>query len=160
MASEKQAASGFVVRTLGDADAVAVTEILRVAREAASWSEEALRGTAELQGVSAYVSERSGTISGIVVGRRVLNEAELLNLAVREDGRRQGEGRALVKRLLEKFAEQGVSRVFLEVRESNTGAIAFYQALGFHAVGTRKDYYQDPSEAATVMELGLRKSTD
>jgi ribosomal-protein-alanine N-acetyltransferase len=160
MANEKQAASGFVIRSLGNADAAAVTEILREAREAASWSEEALRGTVELHGVSAYVSERGGTISGIVIGRRVLDEAEVLNLAVRESDRRQGEGRALVKRLLEKFTEQGVTRVFLEVRESNARAIAFYGGLGFLAVGARKDYYQAPNEAASVMELWLRKSTD
>jgi ribosomal-protein-alanine N-acetyltransferase len=49
--------------------------------------------------------------------------------------------------------------VFLEVRESNVGAIAFYRGLGFEGIGMRRDYYQDPKEAATVMELWLRKFT-
>jgi ribosomal-protein-alanine N-acetyltransferase len=90
----------------------------------------------------------------------VLDEAEILNFAVRPAARRQGEGRALVRQALQKFAQQQVSRVFLEVRESNTVAIAFYRGLGFESVGVRKDYYRDPLEAATVMDLWLGKSTD
>jgi ribosomal-protein-alanine acetyltransferase len=161
MGSERTARPGFVIREFdAAADAPEVAAILREAREAASWSEEALRETALLPGVAAFVSERGDAISGIVVGRQVLDEAEILNLAVRQGVRRQGEGRALVRRALQQFAERQVSRVFLEVRESNAGAIAFYRGLGFEAVGSRKDYYHDPTEAATVMELWLGKSTD
>jgi ribosomal-protein-alanine N-acetyltransferase len=161
MGSEGTARPGFVIREFdASADAVEVAMILREAREAASWSEEALRETALLPGVAAFVSRRGDAISGIVVGRQVLDEAEILNLAVKQGVRRQGEGRALVRRSLQQFAERQVSRVFLEVRESNTGAIEFYRGLGFEAVGLRRDYYHDPSEAATVMELWLGKSTD
>lgn len=160
MGSEAMAKPGFLIRTFNGAeDATQVAEILQEAREAASWSEEALRETVKLPGVSALVSERSGSVTGIVVGRQVLDEAEILNLAVTEETRRQGEGRALVGRILNRFSELHVSRVFLEVRESNAGAIAFYRGLGFQAIGSRRDYYQDPKEAATVMELWLRKFT-
>lgn len=160
MGNETKARPEFLIRAFdGEEDAAAVSEILGAAREAASWSEEALRETAKLPGVSAYVSERSGTISGIVVGRQVVDEAEILNLAVKQGMRRQGEGRGLVRQVVNRFAEVGVSRVFLEVRESNTGAIAFYRGLGFEAIGTRKDYYEGPKESATVMELWLRKFT-
>jgi [ribosomal protein S18]-alanine N-acetyltransferase len=161
MESEGTARPGLVIREFdAAADAVKVTEILREAREAASWSEEALRDTVKLPGVAAFVSEQKGSISGIVVGRQVLDEAEILNLAVSQGTRRQGSGRALVGHILRRFADLHVSRVFLEVRESNAGAIAFYSGLGFQAIGTRRDYYQDPKESATVMELWLRKSTN
>src|SRR5262249_23924557 len=106
-----------------------------------------------------YVSERQGGITGVVIGRRVGDEAEILNLAVRPENRRRGEGTELVRKMLEAFAGNGVSRVFLEVRESNAGAIGFYERLGFQAAGSRKDYYQNPTEAAKVMEVSLRKST-
>ena len=161
MESEGIARQGFVIRPFDGADdAAKVAEILREAREAASWSEEALRETVKLPGVATFVSEQSGAVSGIVVGRRVLDEAEILNLAVAQGMRRQRTGRALVVGILRKFEELHVSRVFLEVRESNAGAIAFYRGLGFQAVGVRKDYYHDPKESATVMELWLRKSTN
>ena len=65
-----------------------------------------------------------------------------------------------MSRLLEELRRNRVSRVFLEVRESNAGALAFYQRLGFQAVGKRKDYYQDPLESATIMERWLKESTD
>jgi ribosomal-protein-alanine N-acetyltransferase len=161
MESEGIARQGFVIRPFdGAADAAKVAEILREAREAASWSEEALRETAKLPGVVAFVSEQNGAVSGIVVGRQVLDEAEILNLAVTRGVRRLGTGRALVVGVLRKFEQLRVSRVFLEVRESNAGAIAFYRGLGFQGVGVRKDYYHDPKESAAVMELWLRKSTN
>jgi [ribosomal protein S18]-alanine N-acetyltransferase len=160
MGSEQAAKPGFVIRTFSGAeDAAEVVEILREAREAAAWSQEALQETVSLAGVAAFVSERNGVISGIVVGRQVVDEAEVLNLAVKQGMRRQGEGGALVRRILQRFSERQVSRVFLEVRESNAGAIAFYRGLGFQAVGVRKDYYRDPKESATVMELWVRKFT-
>ncbi len=161
MGSEGTARPGFVIREFDAvADAPEVAVILREAREAASWSEEALRETALLPGVAAFVSARGDFISGIVIGRQVLDEAEILNLAVRQSERRQGEGRALVQRVLQQFVERQVSRVFLEVRKSNAGAISFYRGVGFQATGVRRDYYRDPIEAATVMELWLVKSTD
>ena len=161
MGSEGVARPGFAIRAFDAAvDSAQAAAVLGEAREAANWSEEALRETALLPRIAAFVSERGDTISGIVVGRQVLDEAEILNLAVRQGVRRQGEGRALVRRVLQVFAERQVSRVFLEVRESNVGAIAFYRGLGFKAVGTRKDYYREPSEAAMVMELWLSKSTE
>jgi ribosomal-protein-alanine N-acetyltransferase len=161
MESEGIARQGFVIRPFdGAADAAKVAEILREAREAASWSEEALRETAKLPGVVAFVSEQNGAVSGIVVGRQVLDEAEILNLAVTQGVRRLGTGRALVVGVLRKFEQLRVSRVFLEVRESNAGASAFYLGLGFQAIGSRRDYYHDPKESATVMELWLRKSTN
>jgi len=144
----------------GDQDSEAIAQLLRESPEAAGWSERELRELHLLAGVRSFVGERGGILSGVVAGRQILDEAEILNLAVRPAARRQGEGRMLVLRLLEDFRKNGASRVFLEVRESNRGAIAFYEELGFRAVGTRRDYYQAPSEAATVMEAWLRESTD
>jgi ribosomal-protein-alanine N-acetyltransferase len=87
-------------------------------------------------------------------------EAEILNLAVRQTERRKGAGKLLIQRLLTDYRETSVSRVFLEVRESNKGAICFYQGLGFRPVGSRKGYYPEPQEDALVMELQMEKSTD
>ena len=47
-----------------------------------------------------------------------------------------------------------MQRIFLEVRVSNSQAVAFYQSMGFKAVGQRRDYYRtdDGREDAIVME--------
>jgi len=149
-AEQKHNEGAFEVREFRAEDAAAASEILREARESASWSIQALIDFMPLPGAVALMSERAGRPTGFVLGRLVADEAEVLNLAVREEFRRQGEGRALVEELLRRFAETGVSRVFLEVRESNRGAIGFYEGMGFRQSGRRENYYQEPQEAALV----------
>lgn len=91
------------------------------------------------------------------MGREVADEAEIFNLAVAPQYRRQGHGAALVTAALEGMRSRGIQNVFLEVRESNLGAIAFYEKLGFLKNGRRKEYYRFPDEAAITM---ARKFTD
>jgi ribosomal-protein-alanine N-acetyltransferase len=151
-AEQKRREGSFVVREFRAEDAAAASEIFREARESASWSCQALLEFMPLPGAVALMSERAGRPTGFVLGRLLADEAEVLNLAVREESRREGEGRALVEELLRRFAESGVSRVFLEVRESNRGAIGFYERMGFRQSGRREDYYREPREAALVYE--------
>ena len=161
MGAERQHETGSSIREFRPGeDAGEVASILASTPEATQWSESDLLRIRELSGVRAFVSGDAQAISAIVIGRRVADEAEILNLAVRQENRRKGEGRRLVGKLLEEYRCLAVSRVFLEVRESNTGAISFYEHLGFRTVGKRKDYYQDPKEAALVMERRLWKSTE
>lgn len=148
----KQNEGAFVVREFHAEDAEAASEILLEAREAANWSRQALTEFLLLPEALALISERGGMPTGLIVGRVVADEAEILNLAVCEECRRQGEGRALLAELLRRFAESGVSRVFLEVRESNRGAIEFYERMGFRQSGRREGYYREPQEAALVYE--------
>ena len=161
MGAEGQPNAGSWIREFrSEEDAAEVAMLLEQAPEATLWHETDLRKVRELAGVTAFVSITGDRISGILIGRKVGEEGEILNLAVRPKERRKGEGRRLVERLLEGYRLGEVSRVFLEVRESNSGAMAFYERLGFHAVGRRKAYYQQPREDALVMERGLWKSTD
>ena len=143
-----------------EADSEAVAWILAQSKGATPWSSAELARIGEHSGICAYVSTGDDGICGIVIGRKVLDEAEVLNLAVRQESRGKGEGRRLLDRLVTGYAGAGVKRVFLEVRESNTGAIAFYLHEGFVQTGTRRDYYQEPKESALVMELSLGNSTE
>jgi ribosomal-protein-alanine N-acetyltransferase len=87
---------------------------------------------------------------------RVIEEAELRNLAVEPAHQRQGVARSLVRMGIRKLQESGGRRIFLEVRASNHPALALYASLGFRLHSTRKDYYQDPVEDALLMELDIR----
>jgi [ribosomal protein S18]-alanine N-acetyltransferase len=151
-AEQKRGEGAFEVREFRAEDAAAASEILLEARESARWSRQALLDFMPLPGAVVLISERAGKPTGFVLGRLVADEAEVLNLAVREGYRRQGEGRALLEELLRQFANSGVSRVFLEVRESNREAISFYERMGFRQSGRREDYYREPQEAALVYE--------
>jgi ribosomal-protein-alanine N-acetyltransferase len=108
-----------------------------------------------LAGTVVFVSESDGKVTGFLIGRHVVDEAEVLNLAVAPQARRRGEGGALLKAATDEFLARGAKRGYLEVRESNTAAIAFYVKNGFSQVGRRSGYYRDPDEAAVVMEKKL-----
>jgi len=93
------------------------------------------------------VAEDAGAIAGYAIFRRVLDEAELLRLAVVPSRRRGGVAGAMVARGMADLAAGGCAVVFLEVREDNHGAIAFYERLGWTAAGRRPRYYPDGAVA-------------
>ena len=143
------------VRLCEPADLVAILEILAQAPGPASWSAAGLEEALQLHGKYFLVSGKADELAGFVLGRRMSDEGEILNLAVKPRDRRRGLGKALVQRLLEIFEEDGVSTVFLEVRESNCAAIALYRELGFRQVGARPSYYRDPAEAALILRFNF-----
>jgi ribosomal-protein-alanine N-acetyltransferase len=143
------------IRVLRLEDVRAVVAIGQVTGEAAHWTEESYRDALGWRGVVALVYERDGGITGFIVGRQVADEAEILNLAVALSVRRKGDGSALVKAAMKEFRARRVSRVFLEVRESNETGITFYERKGFVRTRRRSNYYRDPDEAAVVMEMKL-----
>jgi ribosomal-protein-alanine N-acetyltransferase len=102
-------------------------------------------------GMSVLVAETGTQLVGYVVGRSVLDEAEILNLGVAPRARRHGVARALVGALLAAFASAGVRSAFLEVRESNFPARALYQSFDFGEVGRRPRYYRRPVEDAVIL---------
>jgi ribosomal-protein-alanine acetyltransferase len=129
--------------------------ILQKTSEAASWS-SSLLGEALTRHPSYFLVARQGKdIVGFVVGHRGIDEGEILNLAVLSRFRRQGFGKALVQQLLQIFGREGVVKAFLEVRQSNVAAGAFYRRLGFRQVGERPAYYRNPTESALILAIRL-----
>jgi ribosomal-protein-alanine N-acetyltransferase len=156
MAAETRRESAeATIRAFRPTDVAGVTTILREVPEAANWTEESYREALNWPGTVAFVSEEEGKISGFILGRQVADEGEILNLGVKPAYRHRGEGGALLKAALGGFQSRGVSRVFLEVRESNETAMAFYERHGFSKKGLRAGYYHGPDEAAIVMEKKL-----
>jgi tRNA threonylcarbamoyladenosine biosynthesis protein TsaB len=139
------------VRRFRPEDVDAVAAIGKDAPEAATWSRESYSKFAVENGSLALVLETNGRISGFLLGRRVGDQAEVLNLAVGSSDRRKGEGTALLVAAFVEFALRSVGSVYLEVRESNTGAIAFYEKHGFAKTGLRRGYYREPDEGAVTM---------
>jgi len=94
-------------------------------------------------------------VTGFAAFRRVMEEAELRNLAIDHLYRRKGLGHALLSAGVRAMQQSGVCRIFLEVRASNQPALAFYRAAGFKLLHTRRDYYHDPVEDALVMACDI-----
>jgi [ribosomal protein S18]-alanine N-acetyltransferase len=151
-AEKKRGLANAGIRAFGEEDAAAAAEILRQSPEAAQWTELGFRELLGWRGVLALVSADGRKVKGFIIGRQVTGEAEILNLAVVPSARRKGEGGALLKVALDEFRARGISRVFLEVRESNESGIAFYERHGFSKSGYRGGYYREPEEAAIAME--------
>lgn len=115
------------------------------APEAAQWSAGALRDA--LAGCLA--AEQEGQVMGFLLYRLLSgDEAEILNLAVDSGCRRQG----IASRLMTEFLTVASGSVFLEVRESNAAARAFYDRWGFVEAGLRREYYHRPVENAVVLK--------
>ncbi|MGB2592085.1 MAG: ribosomal protein S18-alanine N-acetyltransferase [Candidatus Acidiferrum sp.] len=143
------------VRSFRLSDSEAVLAIAQDSPEAAHWSKEDYAKLAADPQALALVLEISGDITGFLVGRQVSDQAEVLNLAVKHTARRRGGASALVAAALREFSARGAKSVYLEVRQSNTSAIAFYEHHGFSKTGIRPGYYRHPDEAAVTMQKKL-----
>ena len=96
--------------------------------------------------------------SGFVLSRIVLDEAEIITVAIAPEARGKGHARALLTHHLDALSSRGVARVHLEVEEGNGPAIALYRRAGFRETGRRAGYYHkaDGTKAsALTMALDL-----
>jgi len=86
-------------------------------------------------------------VGGLVLARTVVDEAEILTLAVMPACRRSGIGRALLAAASAHAAAQGARMLFLEVSTQNKPARSLYCSAGFTEAGRRRGYYRDGSDA-------------
>jgi len=94
-------------------------------------------------------------IAGYVFCWLTKPEASIMSIAVREDLRNQGLGSCLMARTLSDLKAAGAAEAWLEVRPSNSAALALYRRFGFREVGVRPRYYRDSGEDAVVMKKEL-----
>ena len=97
------------------------------------------------------VAEENGIVCGYVGSQTVLDETDMMNIAVHPDFRRKGIAAALIAELVRLLKERGSRILRLEVRESNAPAISLYETLGFTQLGLRKNYYRNPKENALIL---------
>ncbi|MFN4159585.1 MAG: ribosomal protein S18-alanine N-acetyltransferase [Gemmobacter sp.] len=95
-----------------------------------------------------YMGPEDGAVAGFLLARVVLDEAEILTLAVEPACQGQGIGGRLVARCLDEMQARGGGRAFLEVAEDNAPARAVYGRAGFAEVGRRRGYFAAPGRAA------------
>lgn len=88
---------------------------------------------------------------GLLLGQVVVDEAELLTIAVYPTQRGQGMGRRLMQAFLAEAARRGATSAFLEVAADNAAALALYLACGFARTGQRRGYYHGPSGAVDAV---------
>lgn len=140
-------------------------DLERESATAAHWSRqqyESLFATSGPQSAERVVliagDETAGVeseIFGFLVARRVDAEWELENIVVGNSMRRRGTGTLLLTELITHARAAGGCAIFLEVRESNRDARAFYRKMGFEETGARRLYYASPAENAVLYRRRL-----
>ena len=112
------------------------------------WSENSVLQELENPLSLWLVAMDGDTLAGYVGSQTVLGEADMMNVAVSPDYRRQGIAEGLVKALISQLDAHSLT---LEVRSSNAAAIALYDKLGFLEIGRRRNYYRKPKEDALIL---------
>jgi len=102
-----------------------------------------------------FVAVEGDTVVGYVGSQTVIDESDVMNIAVHPDYRRQGIGEALLETLADALREKGSRGLTLEARVSNTPAVSLYKKAGFLQVGLRKNYYRNPKEDALILRKAL-----
>lgn len=119
------------------------------------WSEKSVASELDNPLSLWLVAETEGEVAGYIGSQTVLDSADMMNLAVSPNFRRQGIAERLVNGLMEALGEKGVKSLLLEVRISNEPAKRLYQKLGFEIVGKRPGYYEKPREDALILRKEL-----
>jgi len=130
----------------------------RASPAAAHWTEQQYADLFIPAGQRAVIVAEGASyeVLGFIIARHVASEWELENIIVAPSARRSGIGKCLLDDLLESARETKSDALFLEVRESNIAARAFYEKAGFQPTGRRKSYYSQPPEDAVLYRLNLR----
>ncbi|MBM7866133.1 ribosomal protein S18-alanine N-acetyltransferase [Heliobacterium gestii] len=96
-------------------------------------------------------SEQEEQVIGYAGVWIILDEVHITTIAVHPERRGEGLGEAMLHHLFFETAQLGGERITLEVRPSNTNALALYRKIGFQDVGCRRGYYTDTGEDAIIM---------
>ena len=115
------------------------------------WSENSVASELNNKLALWLVAAEGETVAGYIGSQTVIDETDMMNVAVHPDFRRKGIAEALVNALAEDLKKLGSRCLTLEVRASNVPAIALYEKLGFSQIGRRKNYYRNPREDALIL---------
>jgi len=140
--------------TDGDLDAVMAIE---VESSASPWNYEHFQHELTAPHSWPLVAVEVSRIIGYICLMSLFEEAQILNIAVLPDRRGRGVAKMLLERAISRALDAGAEVMALEVRASNSNAIALYERFGFKQVGIRTRYY-DAAEDAILMEKIIRSN--
>ena len=142
------------VRIAEDAD-IPTIAVLEKLCFSLPWSETALSDTLHSPHAKLFCAEMNDTVMAYGGVYLLGEDADITNIATHPDHRRHGAASAVLRSLIAFVKEHGGRFLHLEVRASNSAAIALYEQFGFSVDGIRKNYYKNPTENAILMTLSL-----
>lgn len=131
-----------------------MAEVLEIEREAFefAWSEEDFTRCLRQRNCIGMVAEMAESVVAFMIYELHRSRLHVINLAVRRSHRRLGIGTLLLDKLAAKLTPDRRDRILLEVRERNLPAQIFFRSLGYRAISVLKDFYEDTTEDAYLMQ--------
>ena len=117
------------------------------------WNLNVLKDELQSENSKYIMAKFNNQIIGFAGIKVMVNEADIMNIAVKKDFRNQGIGTILLKNLIDLSKELKLCSINLEVNEENYPAIHLYKNLGFEQIGTRKNYYKDKNAILMLKKL-------
>lgn len=141
----------MVVRKMELSDIEAVYQ-LSCENFSESWSFASIEKEVNNPVASYFVADLAGDVIGFGDIWHVLDEGEIINIAVAQRHQRAGVGRMLLGKMMDCAKAKKLNVMHLEVRMSNERAQRLYESQGFKQIAIRKAYYHNPNEDAIIME--------
>ncbi len=116
------------------------------------WSEEDFIRCLRQRNCIGMVAEFEEQVVGFMIYELHKTRLHVLNFAVNPNFRRRAVGQAMMGKLVSKLSHQRRNRILLEVRETNLAAQLFFRNIGFRAVSVLRDFYDDTTEDAYLMQ--------
>ena len=119
------------------------------------WSEKSIASELENKLAFWLVAVEDDQVVGYIGSQTVMDESDMMNVAVHPDHRRKGVAEMLILQLMQDLKQRENLNLSLEVRASNMPAITLYEKLGFAQAGRRPNYYRNPKEDAIILRKML-----
>ena len=135
-----------------------MAEVLQIEAEGFEfpWSEDDFIRCLRQRNCIGMVAEHADRVVGFMIYELHKTRLHLLNFAVAKEFRRRGAGTQMLSKLIAKLSNQRRTRILLEVRETNLAAQLFFRNLGLRAVSVLRDFYDDTTEDAYLMQFRYR----
>lgn len=124
------------------------------------WSEEEFIRCLRQRNCIGMVAERDDEVVGFMIYELHKSRLHLLNFAVCPSARRENVGSRMLDKLSSKLSSDRRNRILLEVRETNLDAQLFFKSLNFRAISVLRDYYEDTTEDAYLMQYRHRPTSE
>lgn len=149
--------SGIHVRWMIRRDMPEVLEIEQQAFEF-PWSDEDFTRCLRQRNCIGMVAEIADSVVAFMIYELHRTRLHVLNFAVARSHRRLGIGTLMMEKLISKLSPERRCQIVLEVRETNLPAQLFFRSLNFRATSVLKDFYQDTTEDAYLMQYTWREA--